>query len=166
MSETNDDLLAQYLCLPTRLEEAIAGLDESALDFRIGEDWSIREIVCHLVEGEQLWQINLRTIIGLNAAEFPFQWYFELSQDEWSKRWSYGTRSLKVMLDLFQANTQYLADILQKLPSGVWEHYGRVTWPGAEEETRLSVRDIIKIHIQHMDGHAADIQAIRVKHGC
>ena len=164
MKKTDQILLDQYLQLPERLEKAIAGLDESALDLRKGEDWSIREIICHLVEGEQLWQINLRTVIGLNGSKFPFEWYFELSQGEWSERWVYGTRTLKVMLDLFRANTEYLADILRNLPSDIWEHYGRVTWPGAEEETQFTVRDIIEIHIRHMDGHAADIQTIRSEH--
>ena len=166
MNQTSEVLLVQYLQLPVRLEAAIAGLEETDLDLRKGEDWSIRQIVCHLVEGEQLWQINLRTVIGLNGSKFPFEWYFELSQDEWSERWTYGTRSLKAMLDLFRANTEYLADILRNLHPDIWEHYGRVTWPSAEKETRLTVRDIIEIHIRHMDGHAADIQAIRTQHGC
>ncbi len=165
MNKSDEALLDQYLQLPEQLEEAIAGLDETDLDLRKGDDWSIREIVCHLVEGEQLWQINLRTIIGLNGSKFPFEWYFELSQTQWSERWAYGTRSLKVMLDLFHANIKYLADILKKLPSSIWEHYGRVTWPGAKEETHLTVRDIIEIHIRHMQGHTADIKAIRAVHG-
>lgn len=166
MSETNGNLLDQYLQLPSQLEEAIVGLEEGDLDLRKGNGWSIREIVCHLVEGEQLWQINLRTVIGLNGAKFPFEWYFELSQVEWSKHWAYSTRFLKAMLDLFRADTQYLADILRNLPTDIWEHYGRVTWPAAEEETRLTVREIVEIQIRHMDGHAADIQAIRALHGC
>ncbi len=64
MSGTHDVLLKKYLQLPDRLEAAIAGLSESDLDLR-GEGWSIREYVHHTVEGELLWQVNLRAIRGL-----------------------------------------------------------------------------------------------------
>ena len=165
MSRSHAEILEEYRKLPDRLEEAIAGLDETDLDLRLESGWSIREYICHLVEGEQLWQINLRVIIGLNGERFPFDWYFKLSQDEWVEHWAYHKRSLKAMLDLFRADTQYLIDVLESMPD-VWEHYGRVTWPGEEEETRLSVRDIIEIHIYHMAGHTEDIRAIRVLHGC
>ena len=166
MKDSDAILLDQYFQLPERLEAAIAGLEETDFDLSKGEDWSIREIICHIVEGEQIWQINLRTVIGLNGAQFPFDWYFALSQLEWSERWRYNSRSLNALLDLFRANTQYLIDILRNMPDEVWEHYGRVTWPGAKEETHLTIRDIVKIHITHLDQHAADIQVIRTLHGC
>jgi hypothetical protein len=165
MIQSNETLLEEYRKLPDHLEKAIAGLDESDLDLHMNDEWSIREYVCHLVEGEQFWQINLRVIIGLNGERFPFDWYFKHSQIEWVEHWAYRKRSLKAMLDLFRADTQYLVNMLESMPA-VWEHYGRVTWPGDEEETRLSVRDIIEICIYHMAEHAEDIRAIRVMHGC
>jgi len=32
--------------------------------------------------------------------------------------------------------------------------------------TGWSIRDIVLIHLGHMDQHTADIQAIRIHHGC
>jgi len=165
MSKSHEELLTEYRKLPERLEAVIAGLDESDLDLRLESGWSIRQYICHLVEGEQLWQINLRMIIGLNGAKFPFTWYPEHSQDEWAELWAYGKRSLKVMLDQYRADTQYLVDILKNLTE-VWEHYGCITWPGDEAERRYCVRDIVEMHLQHLDGHAEDIRAIRALHGC
>jgi len=165
MSKSHEELLNEYGKLPERLEAAIAGLEESDLDLRLESGWSIREYVCHLVEGEQLWQINLRVIIGLNGVKFPFQWYFKHSQDEWVEHWAYRKRSLKVMLDQYRADTGYLVELLENLP-GVWNHYGRVTWPGAKEESRLTVHDIIEINLEHIDVHSEDIRAIRASHGC
>ena len=167
MSKSHDELLREYRKLPERLEEAISGLDESDLDLRLESGWSIREYICHLVEGEQLWQINLRVILGLNGSEFPMTWYPMLgSQERWAEMWAYGKRSLRVLLEQYRADTQYLVDILKNLPPDVWEHYGRITWPGYEEESRYSVREIVEMHLQHLDVHAEDIRAIRALHRC
>ena len=167
MSKPNAELLDEYCRLPERLEAVIAGLGESDLDLRKSDEWSIREYICHLVEGEQLWQINLRVIIGLNGEKFPLDWYPKMgSQEYWSEHWAYRKRSLKVLLEQYRADTQYLVDILKNLQPDVWDHYGRITWPGAEKESRYSVRDIVEMHIGHLDGHAEDIATIRALHGC
>ncbi|MBN1454331.1 MAG: DinB family protein [Anaerolineales bacterium] len=166
MEESRQSLLEDYKRLPERLEAVIAGLGESDLDLRLESGWLIRQYICHLVEGEQLWQINLRMIIGLNGANFPFTWYPEHSQIEWAELWAYDKRCLQVMLDQYRADTQYLIDILKNLPDAVWKHYGRITWLGDEVESQYSVRDIVEMHLRHLDGHAEDIRAIRALHGC
>ena len=167
MNESNKTLLEDYSNLPAQLEEVIAGLDESELSLRKkNNEWSIREYICHLVEGEQLWQINLRMILGMNGAKFPMTWYPKIMQLEWSAIWAYDRRSLQVMLDQYHADTQYLVDLLQNLPDAVWDYYGRITWPGNDEESRYSVRDIVKMHISHLDVHSEDIRAIRALYGC
>ena len=166
MSKSHAELLDEYCQLPERLEAVIAGLSESDLDLRKGDEWSIRQYICHLVEGEQLWQINLRMVLGLNGAKFPMTWYPEHSQIEWSELWAYDKRCLQVMLDQYRADAQYLVDILKNLPDAVWKHYGRITWPGYDEESRYSVRDIVEMHIHHLDVHAKDIRSIRALHGC
>ena len=84
---------------------------------------------------------------------------------EWSELWAYGKRSIEVLLEQYQANTQSLVDMLENLPDDVWEHYGHITWPGAEKESRYTVQDILKIHISHLDIHAEDIRSIRAQHG-
>jgi len=165
MEETHESLLEKYRQLPERLETVIAGLEESDLDLRKDGEWSIREYICHLVEGEQLWQINLRVIIGLNGTKLPFDWYPRHSQNEWAECWAYDKRCLQVMLDQYRADTQYLVDILKNLPD-VWEHFGCITFPGDEAERRFTVRDIVEMHLRHLDGHAEDIRAIRALHGC
>ena len=163
MSTTHEVLLKKYLQLPDRLESAIAGLSGSNLDLR-GEGGSIREYVHHTVEGELMWQLYLRAIIGANGIEFPIQWYFGLSQDQWADCWSSDKRDVQPTLALFRASTRSLAELLRCVDPQAWKHFGLVTWPGAEKATRLTVRDIILIHIGHMDQHEADIRAIREKY--
>jgi uncharacterized damage-inducible protein DinB len=160
MSQTHDALLKRYLRLPERLEAAIAGLSDSDLDLQ-GKGWSIREYVHHTVEGELLWQVNLRAILGTDGIEFPFQWYFRLSQDEWAQRWASCKRAIEPTLALFRASTRSLAELLRCVDPEAWKHHGLVTWPGAKEIKHLTIREILLIHIGHMDQHTADIRSIR-----
>jgi len=160
MSNSHEALLKKYLQLPKRLVAAVAGLSESDLDLALGKGWSIRQYVHHTVEGELMWQIFLRAIIGRDGIEFPISWYFDLPQDEWVKRWAYDKRPLEPTLALFHASTRNLSELLRKIPGETWNNSGRLTWPGEDRETRLTVRDIILIHIRHMDQHTADIRTI------
>jgi hypothetical protein len=163
MSTSHDFLFKKYLALPDRLEAAVAGLSEADLDLK-GEGWSIRQYVHHTVEGELIWQVNLRAILGTNGIEFPFQWYFLLSQDEWAEKWASDKRLIEPTLILFRGSTRSLVELLRCIDPQDWKHFGRVTWPGAKKETRFSVRDIVLMHLGHMDQHEADIRAIRELH--
>jgi hypothetical protein len=165
MSESHDVLLKKYLQLPDRLEAAIAGLSESDLDLK-GDGWSIRQYVHHTVEGELMWQLFLRAILGTNGIEFPIQWYFAISQDEWAQHWFSDKRAIEPTLAIFRGSTSGLVELLRCVDPPTWKHFGRVTWPGAKAATRLTVRDIILIHIRHMDQHEADIRSIRDTHNC
>ncbi len=156
--------MKRYLQLPDLLEAVITGLNETDLNLTIGEGWSIRSYIHHTVEGEWMWQLFLRAIVGRNGIEFPISWYFGLPQMEWARQWAYESRSLEPTLSLFHESTRNLVEFLQNISPNAWEHYGCVTWPDAKEETRLTVRDIVMMHIEHTDQHATDIRAIRQAH--
>jgi len=164
MSNAHEAVLNKYLQLPDRLEAAIAGLDDAGLDLK-AEGWSIRAYVHHTVEGELMWQLYLRAILGRDGIEFPIQWYFGLPQEEWAERWAYEKRAVGPALTLFRGSTASLVELLRNVPPDAWEHTGRVTWPDETEETRWTVRDILLVHLRHMDQHTADIKAIRDLHG-
>ncbi len=163
MTLTPETLLNKYLQLPDRLEAAIEGLNETQLDWKATEGWSIRQYVHHTVEGELIWQVNLRAAAGHDGIAFPMDWFFCQDQDTWVERWGYARRPVRPALTLFRASTHNLVEFLRCVPE-VWDHTGHITWPGAEKETIWSVRDIVLIHIGHMDQHTADIQAIREGH--
>jgi hypothetical protein len=159
MIAEHEALLQKYLQLPDCLEGAIAGLRDADLDL-CNDGWTIRQIVHHLVEGENIWQLNLRVIVGTDGILFPFTWYFALSQDEWAKRWAFDKRPLEPALILFRASTRNLVELLRNIPD-TWGHFGRVTWRGQQEESCMTVREIVEMNLRHMDQHVEEIQAIR-----
>jgi len=163
MNEEHELLLKRYLQLPDRLETVIEGMSESDLDLKLSEGWTIRQYAHHLVEGEYLWQVNLRAIVGTDGISFGFAWYFAVTQDQWADRWAYDKRPLEPSLALFRANTWNLVELLRNIPDA-WHHFGRITWRKEKEESRITVHEIVEMHLEHMDLHVKDIQTIRAFH--
>ena len=160
MKNPDKQLLKQYFRLPDRLEEALIGLDDTILDQTKGKGWSIREYACHILEGEALWQLNLRIVAAQNGIELPFTWYFTLTQDDWAERWVYKKRALESVLNSYRASTHYLVEFMRNNPD-IWENYGLITWRGETEASRMTVRQIVEMNIRHLDGHLQDIQSIQ-----
>jgi hypothetical protein len=163
MKDSDEQLLEQYLRLPDRLEAVLEGLNDARLDLTLEEGWSIREYACHVLEGEALWQLNLRIIAAQNGVEFPFLWYFTLTQEEWAARWGYGRRAMGTILSSYRASTGYLVEFLRNVPE-VWENFGLITWRGRSEASRLTVRQIVEMNIRHLGEHLKDIQSIQEAH--
>jgi hypothetical protein len=67
---------------------------------------------------------------------------------------------------LFRGSTQSLVELLQHVDPQAWKHCGVVTFPGSTQAKRFTVRDIVLMHIGHMDQHTEDIQRIRGQHKC
>ena len=111
-----------------------------------------------------MWQMFLRVITGSSGIEIPIQWYFALSQEDWGERWAFGKRAIGPTLALWRGSIASLVELLRNLPVEKWDHYGRVTWPGNDRESRVTVAEIIQMHIRHIDQHCADIHSIRAAH--
>ena len=62
-----------------------------------------------------------------------------------------------------EASTRSLVELLRCL-TGSLEALRARDLAGSQEGNRLTVRDIVLIHIGHMDQHEADIRAIRELH--
>jgi hypothetical protein len=103
VTDSHEALLKRYLQFTERLEAATIGLSESEVDLTKGEGWSIRQYVHPTVEGELIWQIFLRAIVGRDGIEFPISWYFGLPQEEWAQRWVYDKRTVEPTLALFRS---------------------------------------------------------------
>ena len=78
MSETNpsrEALLADDMALPERLATAVGRLSQEEIDQTGGPgEWSIRQIVHHLGDGQTVWTVCMRVAIGTpgTAMQFPF----------------------------------------------------------------------------------------------
>jgi len=157
-------IIAEYADGPTQLEAAIAGLSEEELDLAAGDgSWTIRQIVHHVVDGDDLWKVFIKRAIGNLGGKFDLQWYWEMPQKEWAESWAYASRAVESSLALFRSNRGQLVQLLAHRPK-VWEQSLLVRWSDEEEE-EVKVAWVVKMQAQHVTGHVDDIRRTRLVHG-
>lgn len=157
--DTQETVLQQYADGPAQLECALAGLSESDLDLALSPDsWSIRQIVHHIVDGDDIWKTCIKMALGNREALFSLQWYTQKPQMEWSESWAYSQRALASSLALYRANRRHILDLLEHIP-GACQKSIRFERPG-KEEMCITVFDVVELHVQHLREHIQEIQTI------
>lgn len=158
------EILKQYADGPSLLDSALAGLFESNLDLALGADsWTIRQIVHHIADGDDLWKTCIKIALGNSEALFSLQWYTVKTQMEWSESWAYSHRRLESSLALYRANRRHIVDLLEHVPNGC-EKTIRFK-PSERPEMCITILDVIELHMDHLAEHIETIKAIRQAHG-
>jgi uncharacterized damage-inducible protein DinB len=107
--EDRDGVISRYREGPTLLEQAIADLRDVDLDATPSQGgWTIRQIVYHIVDGDDIWKTCIKMAIGNEQAEFALGWYWALAQETWGDRWAYSQRSLGASLSLLKAKLSFI----------------------------------------------------------
>jgi len=160
-----DELIANYGNCPSQLEAAISGLSDTHLDMsKSAESWTIREIIHHIADGDDLWKLFIKRAIGNPEGVFSLDWYWQVPQDEFANRWSYKERAIEPSLALFHANRTHIMQLLRHTP-GAMEKRLRVHWPTKLGEQEVPVRLVVEGQTQHVLEHIAKIGEIRKAHG-
>lgn len=163
LSADLETLLTAYCAGPNLLGASIAGLDDAGLDQAIdSQNWSIRQYVHHVVDGDLIWQIGLLAALG-QAPAFDLAWYWNRPQTEWVDAWQYAARPIQPALEFFNANRQRAAGLLRGIP-GALAREMTVTWQ-SRPAAPLSARDILLMQTRHVTGHIEDIHRIRRARG-
>ena len=157
-------ILADYLAAPDRLAELVAGLDDVTLGRSFTADtWTIRQIVHHIVDGDDVWSVGVKAAIGNPDGVFTLQWYWDVPQTTWAEQWRYADRDVQPALDLFRANRQYMARLLEAVPEA-WDRAITISWRGHDDE-RASVAEIVAMQARHALEHIKEIETILSREG-
>ena len=155
-----ETLLSQYADGHARLEAALTGITDSELNLSLAKDaWTIRQIVHHIVDGDDLWKTCIKAALGNGDGLFALQWYWDKPQMEWSESWSYASRSVESSLTLLDANRHHIVELLEHVPDAL-EKSIRLQ-PPHDAEVRITIREVLEMQIRHLTGHTQDIQVIR-----
>lgn len=145
---------------PDILENALAGLSDSELDYVPSNGgWTIRQIVHHLADGDDIWKYAVKMALGNEDADFSLAWYLAFPQTEWAKKWNYENRPIDISLTLFRANRKHILQLLEYAPDG-WKKSIRYRDPKGEIEM-VTTGEVIKMQAEHVVHHLKRISAIR-----
>jgi len=155
-----NSVLARYVDGPALLERTLNGLKDADLDFTSSQGgWTIRQIVHHIVDGDDLWKICIKMALGNEKAEFTLEWYSAFSQEEWADHWAYELRSIDVSLELFKAIRSHVLQLLEQIPDG-WHRAVEFRKRSGDVE-RLPVGFIVEMQADHVERHVKQILSIR-----
>ncbi len=159
-----NSILLQYAQGPAQLEAALVGVAESNLDLAAGPDsWTIRQIVHHVADGDDLWKMCIKAAMGSGQALFSLEWYWDKPQMEWSEIWQYAERGVASSLALLQANRRHILDLIQCCPEA-WERSIWLKHPQRGAEC-ITVGEVLEMQARHVFEHIEEIQSIRTAHG-
>lgn len=157
-------IIARYAEGPALLEHALAGLQDADLDAPPAQGgWTIRQIVHHIVDGDDLWKACIKAALGNEQGEFTLEWYWVVPQDTWAERWAYDRRAIDVSLALFEATRAHVTQLVAQVPDG-WSRSIAVRKPTGETP-RLTVGAIVEMQADHVQHHVERILAIRKERG-
>ena len=151
-------IIDQYAAGANHLILAVSRLAEKELDYEIDDqNWTIRQIVHHVVDGDMLWHTCIKAALG-SKKPFHLKWYWEISQITWANVWLYDRRDINPSLKAFQANRDSLCQLLRLVPN-VLEKEVVIIWPN-DTERQSNIMEILKMQIDHVAEHVGDIQKI------
>jgi hypothetical protein len=94
-ADSQTTIIARYADGPAQLEQALTGLHDADLDAPPAQGgWTIRQIVHHIVDGDDLWKPCIKAALGNEQGEFTLEWYWAVPQDTWADRWAYSGRPI------------------------------------------------------------------------
>ena len=160
---TVQDLVTRYAEGPDQLRAALDGLPETTLDLASGKGrWTIRQIVHHLADGDDLWGFFIKAAVGGSDSLFSLQWYWERTQDEWVVAWNYASRPIEPSLELIEARRRSIVQLVEQVSGAIEKGISMQMRDGSKKI--VTVGDILEIQSRHVDDHVEEIRSIRQKY--
>ncbi|MNO26453.1 DinB superfamily protein [compost metagenome] len=141
-----------YLYTHDQLSQAIEGLSDEALKWKAAPNqWSVTEVLTHLVDHNIVVSFRIREILSDSEALLP-----AFSQDSWVAGQKANEGSVTDYLNAFKALLYYNSLLFQRLSEEDWAKTG-VNWKGDS----VSLSAIIQSFITHVQSHLAQIERIK-----
>jgi uncharacterized damage-inducible protein DinB len=162
--EDRTGTISRYREGPLLLEQVVKGLPDSDLDaVPSGGGWTIRQIVHHIVDGDDIWKMCIKMALGNEEGEFALGWYWALPQKTWAERWAYSRRPIDVSLSLFKATRAHVVQLMECAPDA-WNR-AVVIHTSKEEVERVPVGFVVQMQSDHVFHHIERIRAILRERG-
>jgi uncharacterized damage-inducible protein DinB len=159
-----DSVIDRYIEGPKLLEGVLTGLREADIDtIPTKGGWTIRQIVHHIVDGDDIWKMCIKQALGNDQSEFSLDWYRALPQDIWADRWAYAIRSVDVSVAMLKAIRDQVIQLLEHVPDA-WNKSVRFREPSGKIEI-VPVGFVIEMQADHVVHHIKQIENILNKSG-
>ena len=157
--EDKTGVITRYREGPAELEKLLKNLTDADLDAVPARGgWTIRQIVHHIADGDDLWKLGIKMAMGDAQPDFSLRWYQELPQPTWAERWAYSRRPVDASLSLLNAVRTHLIQLVESVPDA-WVRAIVVRKQDGELE-QVPVGFILQMQGDHLFHHLKRINEI------
>jgi hypothetical protein len=138
------------------LTAALAEVLREAWQFLPARDeWSVHQIVLHMVDSESMGAVRLRKLIAEPGGEM-----MTYDDAKWGRALNYQKQNADDALELFKLTRQMTYQLLKSLPAQVFAHSGIHPDQGYPEYGEVyNVDKWLNIYTRHVRDHIAQIQS-------
>jgi hypothetical protein len=160
---SREEQLALYARGPDDLEAALAGLSSEDLDQARSGQWTIRQIVEHVVADDARWTMCMQVAVARPGYSCGHEWFSRKRTGPWAALWDGKDPAIAPVVTLLRTNRTHMLAVLHHLPAA-WNRY--VTFaPAAEQEAQtLTVGQMIWLQATHAQEHIDEIRQARRMH--
>jgi hypothetical protein len=168
LEQSPTDRLQRLARTPDDLREAVRDLDDEALSRRVTpEEWSAKDVVCHLRDVEELVILRFHTMLAMDdplvlaVGAVPVDaaaWGFDaavpypLDADRWRDERQYERNDARIALAAFTRRRGEVLTLLRRLSPAQWEraavHPGGARWTFADWTSGMARHD--DAHLQQL----------------
>jgi hypothetical protein len=162
---SHEEQLALYARGPDDLEAALAGLSGEDLDQVRSGQWTIRQIVEHVVADDAHWTMCMQVALARPGYTCGHEWFSRKGTGPWAELWDGRDPAIASVVTLLRTNRTHMHAVLHHLPAA-WNRYVTFT-PAAEQEAQtLTVGQMIWRQATHALEHIDEIRQARHMHRC
>jgi catechol 2,3-dioxygenase-like lactoylglutathione lyase family enzyme len=153
------EILECYEQGPRELDAVLAGHSEADLDLsRAPGEWTIRQIVHHISDGDDLWAMTIKAALAASGASYMHDWYS--TDNACFVPLDYAGLSIEPALALFRATRAHITQLLHHLPADAWKRYVMFKGHGMNKPEKVTVAFIVQMQARHALEHIAEIREI------
>ncbi|EMI21571.1 hypothetical protein RMSM_01500 [Rhodopirellula maiorica SM1] len=142
---------------PDRLESAVAGLAREQRHAKPGPgDWSIHEVVVHLADSDSVSIERMKRIAAMEEPKL-----LDYDETAFIRELKPELQTIEDALLLFRVNRRQWSRVLRTLPESIFDRVGHHSVSGP-----VSLRQMIPLYIEHLEGHLAFIRQKRERLMC
>lgn len=146
-----------------RLDDILEGLSDSDYDLSRGEGkWTIRQIVHHIVDAEEVWKTCIKAALGNPGCTVDLNWY--IIDNKCAGPLDYAHRPIIDGVNLFRATRRHILELVNYLPNA-WNQSFTITRGDIPDGKTFTVGDVISFQNLHLNRHIKQIRDTREKHG-
>jgi uncharacterized damage-inducible protein DinB len=154
------ELVEQYANGAEKLALAIRGLTREDLlavpDAGAGVGkWSIQQVLIHLADSDTVYADRMKWVISEDNPPLP-----GFDQEKWAAALHYNEQPADDAMKLIELTRRQMSTILRALPETTFNRTGE-----HNERGRITLRDLVRYMVEHLDHHVKFIHAKRAKMG-